>query len=99
MNPLDEGAKQNEAATSESPAAGAPTTKGKECEEVLAVIEKGFQNPEEGYFEKAARELILNTAKDQISKLIQQETDSTKLAAACAEIKKTLGSGETGAQN
>ena len=98
LNPLADTKQEGEPAATASPMA-LGSTKVKECDELIGMIEQSLQNPEEGYFERAARELVLNTAKEQVLKLIEQETDLTKLASTCGEIKKGLDGQLTSGQN
>jgi hypothetical protein len=62
----------------------------KECDEVIALINKSVKSPDEGYLAKAAREYVLNAARDEISKQVQQEKDPAKLSKACGEIKSSI---------
>ena len=98
LNPLADAPQDGEAAATASPMTSA-STKVKECDEVIAFIEKGLQNPEEGYFERAARELVLNTAKSQILKMVEEQTDLSALASTCTEIRKGLEGQTAEAQN
>jgi hypothetical protein len=97
-NPIDESIKQSEKTLSEVNATY-QTSGVKECDEVIALINKGLENPEEGYLARAARELLLNTAREEISKMVEMEKDKTKLAQSCADVKARINSGLLGGQN
>jgi len=85
--------------SSDGPTTTLQSTGVKECDEVIAIIDGGLRSPEEGYLAKAARELLLNRAKEEIAKQVQQEKDPAKLVKACAEVKKTIDSQIAGGQN
>jgi hypothetical protein len=71
----------------------------KECDEVIALIDSGLRSTDEGFFAKAARELLLNTAKEEIAKQVEKEKDPAKLVTACAKVKKNIDGQLSGGQN
>lgn len=62
-----------------------------ECDEVLEAIVSQSENPDAGYLEKAARQVILNKIRDEIKKSIEEnKNDKVQLAKDCKELKTQI---------
>ena len=73
---------------------GGETTGVPECDEVLDMISKEMDNPDDGYIVKAAKSLFLNKFKEGIRQGIadsQNKNSNTKdMAKTCKEFKAEI---------
>lgn len=97
-NPIEESIKESEKNLSDMNTTY-QSSGVKECDEVIALINKGLGSADEGYLARAARELFLNKAREEIAKQVQVEKDQAKLAKSCTDIKQSVESQLLGGQN
>lgn len=96
MNPLsDKGStSSNKSLTDKTidTVTGGETTGVPECDEVLDMISKEMDNPDDGYLVKAAKSVFLNKFKEGIRQGIadSQNKNTQDMTKTCADIKKEI---------
>ncbi|QYO65349.1 hypothetical protein [Leptolyngbya sp. 7M] len=62
-----------------------------ECDEVMDMIDRELNNPDDGMIAKAAKATFLNKMKESIRNSVEQNNDNkTELAKTCGEFKRNL---------